>query len=416
MADGTHGYHAIRLALQGRWDEINFGSLRETVNNYRGGTDSVPGSENYGTLAYMAALVIAWTRLELLSRVGITKGELITWWVRELRTRLDRGLQLMEADSRIYCIFSQAPICWLYRAFGAMRDRELRSLHTRYVLATAAEIALVGYPVQPVRLSPDVDDNAWPVPISVPLTGARSLEVGEHHHMLHSAFEMFAAHLMGIDWSRGGGSQTEWARDVIRRADPGWMGMSSREIEIFRNAIRSPVPELVDDLVEWLRGVGTRWRCRLVRFERGTACMRMDRSINGNTAPLFAMAIHEDGTLHWLGVHGRSHRVNSEPCDVRTIEGPNDRMRYVAVAGGEEWPQRNLILQPERWGRTLHDIEWHRDGRIEVHRPRGVTPVPPPNPPEPPNSSPRRKSDWVRYRYLAIALALAGVLIWWQWC
>lgn len=79
MADGTYGYHALLLALQGRWNDINYGALREIIEQYRDGTESVRGSENYGTLAYCAALVIAWLRPDLLPRLGITKGELISW-------------------------------------------------------------------------------------------------------------------------------------------------------------------------------------------------------------------------------------------------------------------------------------------------------------------------------------------------
>lgn len=402
MADGTYGYVAILLALQRRWGDINYGSLRETIEQYRDGTESVRGSENYGTLAYGAAVVIAWKRPDRLSRLGITRGGLIAWWERELQQRLERGLQLNEARSRIYCIFSQAIICWLRRAFEALG---LADLHLRYVKATAAQVALCSYPVRPVRLKPDATDNPWPVPISVPLCGARSLEVNENHHMLHSAYEMFAAELLGLNWSRGGGSQTEWARDVIRLARPGRMGMSAGEVGFFERAILLGRPMFVGDFMEWLDGVGTRWPCRLIRFERGAACIGLGRSINGNTAPLFAMATHQDGTVRWLGVHGRSHRVDAEPCGVNEFDHGDDRVKYVAWAGGEDWPRKELVLHPDRWGKVLWDVHIQRDGNHVVRRPSQETPEPPgPGPePEPPDDDP---SWWSRYRYRAIAGAV----------
>lgn len=414
MADGTYGYHAIRLALQGRWEEINYGSLRQTIHDYSGGTDSVPGSENYGTLAYGAALAIWWKggAHRLAERLGLTPKDLRAWWADELRTRLRKGLQLNECDSRIYMIFSVLVICLLYRAFKALGGDDLMDLHRRYVRANAAQIALCGFPVRPVRLDPAEDDNAWKHKIAVPITGARSWGRGAHH-MLHCGYELLAAHLLGITWT-GGGSQDQWASEVIRLAKPGWMGLTSSDVSIFRSAVRSGDTELVSELVGWLGGVGTMWPSRLIRFERGSACLHIGKGVNGNTAPVHHMAIHRDGTVHYVQVHdGEHYSTPPGTAGVNETDYGDGGVKYVAWAEGPKG-ERELVLHPDRWVKVLWDVHLKKDGNHIVHRPSVETPVPPGPGPEP--EKPRDDESWLERHKVQVIfgaiflVAVVGVL------
>lgn len=413
----SHLTRSLLAAARGRWDDVDWERTKPEIRRYRDGSDAEPGSDNHPILAYCIALIVAWKRPDLLHRLGITRDEVIAWWERELTVRLRKGLQLTEPRARIYVEWEAALICWCYSAFH--RFAALQALHLRYVRATAAMMALCAYPVRPRRHSPpDVDSKMYRAALYVSLGGSRSWsgerEDGKRrmHHLGQSGWEVLLSGIMDITVP----DEFRWHRDLIAVLTPGWMGLSQSEVGIIRAAVNNGATETVDDLVGWLDGVGTLWPCRLVRFERGAACIGLGREVNGNTRAIDTLAIHQDGTMHILASEGINRNANMEPCGVNEFEDGNHLVEYRCWRGGEDDPRRMLVLHPERWGAVRWDVHLHRDGHHVVRRPGRPVPIPPPNPPEPPEGSPRRKSDWVRYRYYVLAAALVGALIWWGQC
>lgn len=398
---------SLLAAVQGRWQDFDWGTVRQICDNYRDGTDAKPGSENWPVLSYLCALMVLWKRSGDLPRIGQTALSVTAWWDRELETRLRKGLQLLEARSRIYAIWGAPLICWLRPAFRQFSA--LDAVHLRFVRATTAMVALCSYPVRARTPVPPADTSKAPLRVTCALAGARSWSpdwdgaedtVPDTHHLLSSGWD-YHAHLLLHNTIPRGNSQLNWAHDLVVALRPGWMGLTNREHSLAVGAIREPEAILVEDLMLWLVDVGTRWPCRLVRFKHGAACLGLDRSVNGNTAPLFAAAIHREGEFHYLATHRRARRVDSEPCEVGAIDQGNDLVRYAAIAGGEDHPRRKMVLKPEKWGRVLWDIEIRRNGRHEIHRPREDRPAPPPPPeppppepsPEPPPSEEERRCD-----------------------
>lgn len=397
MGAESHLVVSLLAALRGQWNKINWSGTKAECRKYRDGSDEHPGSDNHPVLAWLTALVVAWKRPDLLPRLGLKIGEVVLWWRRELETRLREGLQLVEVRARIYAIWNAVLICWLWRAFREFQD--LMYLHKSYVRATAAQVALCAYPVKAKRLDPRAYDNPVDVPIFIPLAGARSHEqTGDKtHHKLTSAWDYFAAELLGLNWKRGGGSQTEWARDIVAAARPGWMGLSDREVSIFRTAIETGNPPMVNSLMSWLDGVGTLWGCFLVRFERGSACIGYGRAVTVSTAPVYTMAVHADGTVEYLVMDGGGRggdNIDREPCGV---DLQRNSPRVTAWAGGEDLPVKRLPFHKDRWGEPVWIVKLARNGQHEVLWPREATPEPPgpgPEPPTPPRDDDR---DWYDY-------------------
>lgn len=158
-----------------------------------------------------------------------------------------------------------------------------------------------------------------------------------------------------------------------------------------------------------MAGLGNaKWPCYLVRFERGGACIRYGRGSGVSTAPLYAMGIHDDGTVHFLALDSgarQGHNINYEPCGMDI----KDR-QVTAWAGGEDLPVKRLHFDGARWGEILWIVDiGTRESKI-IWPETGSPPGPGPGP-EPP--SPKRdKSTWSRYRYYIIGLALIGLFLW----
>lgn len=418
MADHAIAKNALTAAVNKRWSDIPDG-LWAVCKKTRKGLLADRGSENIGAMAWGAAFIISKLMPRLLP-AWMRRNEPEEWWDREMRDRMRHGLMLAEEDSRIYFGWHWAPIA----AVWALAVGELRRLCRDWMRAQTAKMALCAVPVKPKRYEPAINAKLDGNPLFVPPCGARSWSADDEdgkpgreaaHHMGSSAWESVAGAMIFDRWKPKQPAH-QWELDVMTAAGRPEL-FTGAERAALRRAVNNPEdlsPVELSDLAA-MAGLGNaKWPCFLVRFRDGGACVRYGRGSGVSTAPLYTMAIHRDGTIHFLALDSgarQGHNINYEPCGMEIQDG-----RVMAWAGGEDLPKTNLHFDAARWKDILWVVDIGTRGSEVVWPEPEKPPVPGPGPGPTPPAPPRRRSDWVKYRYLAIALALAGLLIWWQGC
>lgn len=379
---------SLMQAARRNWGQVS-GHWKRECKKTRAGLARVPGSENLGFLAWATALVYrCWNKSGLPS--WLTTADVDAWWLRELKDRRDVGLMLTEERSRIYFGWHWSPVA-VALELGAP---EVRTLARAWMRAQIAQAALCAVNVRPKRYDPPVDAKLAGSPPFVPLCGARSWSSaeGRAHHMGSSAFESVVGAILFDDWEPRGPAH-QWELDLMTQIGRPKLFSSSEGI-LLRKAITRPedlVREAVLDIMDISGWGNSKWPCYLVRFDRGGACIGYRRAINGNTAPMYSMGVHEDGTVHYLTLDpGNRHDINIEACGMDYAPGD---VSLRAWAGGGDRPVKNLEFKGSRWGQLLWIVDIGRRGGSLVW-PEPGQPVPPPPEPPPDEDEDREWYDW----------------------
>lgn len=398
MSDLSASHNGLKQAVDGRWNDIEYGTVWRVCKAHRGGLRAHPGSDNIGFLAWAVAFLV-WRRQPRRLSDWMEPNEPRDWWLRDMRDRRDFGLMLDEEDARIYFGWHVAPIYVVWRESIRVGEElpTLAALCRNWLRAMLAKAALCAVPVRPRTYEPDLDAKFYGGDLFVPLCGARSWSADqqdadpelEAHHMGSSAFESVTDALIFATW-RPPQPAHQWELDVMSAAGrPRSDLINGHERMLLRDAIMAPeslTPEEVRriaDMAAWT--THERWPQFLVRFERGGACVRQGRAKTISTAPLYAMAIHDDGTVHYLAIDSGKRggrNIDREPCGF--VRGhPVDTGDSYAWAGGEDLPVKEMHFPNPRWGDVLWIVDLSGPGLKEVVWPKEEAPPAPP-PPEPP--------------------------------
>lgn len=376
---------SLMLAARRDWGRVS-DHWKSECRGSRAGLAHLPGSENLGFLAWATALIYRRWNKSGLPR-WMTPAEVDAWWLRELKDRRAGGLMLTEERSRIYFGWHWAPVA-VALELGAP---EVKDLARGWMRAQIAQAALCAVNVKPRRYDPPVNAKLAGSPPFVPLCGARSWSStgGSAHHMGSSAFESVVGAILFGDW-RPQSPTHQWELDLMTQIGRPRLFNATEGI-LLRKAITHPEDlqrDAVLDIVDIAGWGNAKWPCYLFRFERGGACIGYRRAINGNTAPLYAMSIHDDGRIHYLALDpGNRHDIDIEPCGIDTVG---------AWAGGESRPIKRMEFRPARWGDVLWQVDIGRKGARVVLPEKEPSPQPPPPAPkpEPPAGDDRRWYDY----------------------
>lgn len=364
---------SLMRAARKNWGRVS-DHWKDECKKTRPGLAHVPGSENLGFLSWATALIYRrWNRPGLPS--WLTSAEVDTWWLRELLDRRDGGLMLTEERSRIYFGWHWAPVAVAL----ALGDVEVKALARDWMRAQIAQAALCAVNVKPRRYEPPLDAKLAGSPPFAPLCGARSWSSkdGKAHHMGSSAFESVVGAILFNDW-RPRSPAHRWELDLMTQIGRPDL-FDESELVALRRAVGFPEKLDHEDLDAIIKIAGwgkSKWPCYLVRFERGGACIGYRRAVNANTAPMYAMGIHDDGTIHYLTLDpGNRHDINPEPCGMDYTPGD---VSLRAWAGGEDRPVKKLEFSGGRWGEPLWVVDLSGAGAKVIWPVEEQPPAPPP--------------------------------------
>lgn len=367
-------------AVRGEWGKIS-GQWRDACKRSRKGSDAHPGSDNLIPLAWAIALVYAKRRPNGLPS-WLTKEEVSSWWHRECKTRLERGLMLKEERSRIYFGWHWAP---MYVVWRLAPTTAISRMAKEWLRAQLAQMALVGVRTKPKRYNPPIAAKLFSGRLFIPLCGARSWSTGNSrrtaHHMGNSAFESVASAMIFNNWNPSQPAHV-WELNVMKelgKARP----MNEEDRILMRDVINAPrslIRSQLDRLVE-IAGQA-RWPAYLIRFSNGGgACVGDGHAFNANTAPLYTMAMNMNGTIYYIALDsGARHGINTEPCGL-TFDVRGDMLDNVfAWAGGDDLPRKTLAFPARQWGDPLYVVHVTKRGAKVIWPQMAISPPLPPPP------------------------------------
>lgn len=418
MGAETFVTKSLLAAVERRWKDVDLRVFAE-CKKVRGGLLRDPGSENIGLMAWACAFVISRLRPVMLPE-WLTPEECYRWWLREMGDRRDNGLLLAEERSRIYCGWGFAPIA----AVWAFAEGTLKTLCRDWMRCFVAQGALCAVPVKPRRYDPPLKAKLDGNPLFVPLCGARSWsteneddEPGREsaHHMGSSAFESILGAILFDRW-RPNQPAHQWELDVMMAARKPQL-FNVDELPLLREAIYQPhmvTPSEIALIAEIASWSTPRWPAYLVRLENGGVCSSHGHARTVSTAPIYTMAIHEDGTIHYLVLDSgarQDHNIEREPCgmDIQWGAGNESVLRVEGWAGGDDIPKKRLAFPRQKWG-GVYWIVNTENGEVVYPKAAG-TPVPPPPPPPEPKPEDER---WYE-KAGKLLQKLIDALLPWRW-
>lgn len=386
MGSEVHLVPSLLHALRGEWNKVNDG-WRNDCKNSRRGSHRHPGSDNLVPLAWAIALVAA-IRMPRQLPSWLVKSEVFSWWHRELEDRSKYSLMLHEERSRIYFGWHWAPI---YVAWRLGPTKAIKDMARNWLRAQLAQASLCGARVKPQRYSPPIQAKLFSSRLFIPQCGARSWSTDNRdrskaHHMGNSAFESVAFAMIFNGWNPPQPAHV-WELSIMKELGK-QRPMNEFDRTLMRDAINAPQSLTREQLNHLVSLAGqARWPAYYVRFARGGACVGEGRSINSNTAPLYTMAINNDGTVHFLALDSgarQAHNINHEPCGL-TFSVNGDRVSDVrAWAGGEDRPRKVMEFNYRQWGDLIYIAHVTSRG-AKVIWPQMSPPIPGPPPPVPPS-------------------------------